>query len=219
MNCAVIQSAIALVLALMAIGCDVSSNTPQIPATTSKTDTPADKEQLLNAITELERESQNSNVPPPAINLQTPPGWSKSEPRPLPADDHGFTIAYEHDSGMAVTFYQFTRGLNSIPNDVNSAPVKNELRRAKSGIQQAVELGYWQSAQELKTDTVVLGDSDQKAHWSQYQLTIDDTSAVSDIYVWSFNDTLFKLRCTNRFEDVTSNQNILKPLLTSLGSQ
>ena len=36
-------------------------------------------------------------TPEPVINLPTPSGWSRSEPRALPTDDHGFTVAYDSD--------------------------------------------------------------------------------------------------------------------------
>ena len=94
------------------------------------------------------KEKGSTGPTKPAINLAAPPGWSRSEQRPLPTDDHGFTVAYEHKSGLAVTLYQFTRGHTSIPNDVNAALVKEELLRAKNGIELAVELGMWQDAEE-----------------------------------------------------------------------
>jgi hypothetical protein len=62
------------------------------------------------------------------------------------------------------------------------------------------------------------GGKQQKALWSQYRLTVDGETVVSDTYVWAHSDTLFKLRCTGRSEDAASNQAALRPLLTSLGS-
>jgi hypothetical protein len=178
----------------------------------------SERQQLLAAVAEAEREAQNTEPPKPNITLATPHGWTRSETRALPPDDHGFTVAYEHDSGLAVTLYQFTRGLTSIPNDVNATPVKEEMRHAKIGIEQAVQLGYWQAAKETESKTVELGDSQQQALWSQYHLTVDDMILASDIYVWAQGNTLFKLRCTCRSEDVPSNQAILGPLLTAFGS-
>ena len=150
--------------------------------------------------------------------LATPAGWTKSEPLPLAPEDHGFTIAYDHESGLAVTLYQFTRGHQSIPNDLDSPIVKDELEKAKRGIEQARDLGYYQAAKEVDSKTVKLGDSEQKALWSLFQLTVDGKTIGSDIYVWSKNNTLFKLRCTSRGDESESNQEILKPLLTVLGS-
>ncbi|MCO8120395.1 hypothetical protein NHH03_01505 [Stieleria sp. TO1_6] len=205
-----------LALLLVSIcGCDrshpASSDTPsQISS--------SERQQLLDAVAEAEREAQNTVSPAPIITLATPPGWSKTEMRPLPPADHGFTVAYEHESGLAVTLYQFTRGHTSIPNDVNSSLVNEEMRHAKNGIEQAVQLGYWQDAEETQSKTVQLGDSPQQALWSQYHLTVDGMVLASDIYVWAQTNTLFKLRCTCRSEDVASNQAILGPLLTALGS-
>ena len=89
---------------------------------------------------------------------------------------------------------------------------------AKEAIDQMVQLGHWQAAEETESKTVQLGDSKQQALWSQYQLTADNNTVVSDIYVWAQSNTFFKLRCTARSEDVESNQKVLAPLLTALGS-
>lgn len=198
-------------LFLISTGCEQSNPTQSQISSTQR-------QQTLDAIAEAERESQNSEVPASNIVLATPPGWSKSEIRPLPPNDHGFTVAYEHESGLAVTLYQFTRGLTSIPDDVNSAPVKDEMQHAKIGIEQAVQLGYWQAAKENESRVVQLGDSKQQALWSQYQLTSEGMFLTSDIYVWARSNTLFKVRCTSRSEDVSSNQAVLAPLLTAFGS-
>ncbi|WP_146395927.1 hypothetical protein [Pseudobythopirellula maris] len=173
---------------------------------------------MLDAAARAELESLDSKPPAPNITLTTPSGWSKTETRALPPADHGFTVAYEHDSGLAVTLYQFTRGHNSISNDVNSPLLKEEMQHAKKGIEQAVQLGYWQAAKETEFKTVKLGDSEQQALWSQFHLTVDDMILASDIYVWAQNNTFFKLRCTSRSEDIASNQAALDPLLTALGS-
>ena len=92
------------------------------------------------------------------------------------------------------------------------------MQGAKNGIEQAVQLGYWQAAKEADSGTVALGDSAQKALWSQYHLTVDGMKLASDIYVWSHANTFFKLRCTCRTEEVSSNQTVLHPLLTAFGS-
>ena len=202
-----------LVLSMLGgcLGCGKSAPTPSQASATF----PSDKQALRQVI---DAQSSGATAPPPVITLATPPGWTKSETRPLPTDDHGFTVAYEHESGASVTLYQFTRGLNSIPDDVTSEPVREEMNRARRGIEQSVELGYYQSAKLYTSDTVALGDSNRKALWAQYHLTIDELKVVSDIYVWSYANTFFKLRCTSRSEDVVSNHEVLGPLLTSLGS-
>ncbi len=209
------QAIIVLVLLLCISGCDRSRPaSSDAPSRISS----SERKQLLDAVAEAEREAQNTEVPEPNIALATPSGWSKTETRPLPPADHGFTVAYEHESGLAVTLYQFTRGLTSIPNDVTSSPVKEEMNHAKNGIEQAVQLGYWQAAKETESKTVQLGDSQQQALWSQYHLSVDGMDLASDIYVWVRSNTLFKVRCTSRSEDVAPNQAVLGPLLTAFGS-
>ena len=118
---------------------------------------------------------------------------------------------------MTVTFYQFTRGLKKIPDDLNSEAVQNELKRATAGIEQAVELGLWKSAKETDHGTVSLGDSPVKALWSRYQLATDSGEVTSDTYVWSYDNTLFKLRCTGHAKNPLEDVKTLTPLLTAFG--
>lgn len=199
-------------------GCERTDPAPPDSPDTSVTISSSEKQRLLDDVARAEREAQYAEAPNPTIVLSTPPGWTKGEPQPLPPIDHGFTVAYEHESGLAVTLYQFTRGHSSIPNDVNSPLVKEEMVNAKNGIEQAVQVGLWQSAKESTSQTVYLGYSQQQALWSQYYITADGMTLASDIYVWSQANTLFKLRCTSRKESVTSNKAVLDPLLTALGS-
>ncbi|MDB2685947.1 hypothetical protein N9Y42_01940 [Mariniblastus sp.] len=210
------RSVVVLALTLVVlIGCERPPSSADGPAKL----TPAEKERLLDALAKSERESKNATAPAASITLPTLSGWSKSEKRPLPPTDHGFTIAYDHEeSGLAVTLYQFTRGLTSIPNDVNSTIVKEEMAGAKMGIQQAVQFGAWQSAKEIKSEIIQLGESEQQALWSQYELTVDGELLASDIYVWAQANTIFKIRSTSHSKDAESNHAVIEPLLTALGS-
>ena len=56
-----------------------------------------------------------------------------------------------------------------------------EFNLARSAIQQAVELGAWEAAEEKANETVTLGSSKQKALWSRHELTVDGAAALSDI--------------------------------------
>ncbi|MFO0976615.1 MAG: hypothetical protein U0996_09475 [Planctomycetaceae bacterium] len=207
-----------IVFAASFAGCDNRSAAPLSQPAITPPIKATEREEILDAVAEAKREAQNTVPPAAKITLATPDGWTRTEPRPLPPSDNGFTVGYEHESGLTVTPYQFTRGLNVVPNELDSAAVQEEMQRAKSGIEQAVQLGYWHEAREVNSGTVGLGDSSQKALWSQYNLTVDGATLASDIYVWSHADTFFKLRCTCRTEDVGSNQTVLQPLLTAFGS-
>lgn len=200
-----------VLLHLSISGCEQSGQAPSLAS-------PEERRRVMEEIAQAERRAQNTKAPEPNIVLATPPGWAKTETRPLPPEDNGFTVGYEHQSGLAVTLYQFTRGLTAIQSDVTSSIVKDEMNRAREGIEQAVQLGYWKAAKLVESKTVRLGDSQQQALWARYHLTVDGAILTSDIYVWARSNTLFKIRCTSRSEDVAPNQSILEPLLTAFGS-
>jgi hypothetical protein len=169
---------------------------------------------------EYAREATATKPPKPVIELPELENWTHSELRALPPKDHGFSVAYDHPSGVTVTLYQFTRGLGQIPDDLRSEPVKNEMKGAKSGIHQAVQMGLWQSAKEEDSGVVRLGDSPKQALWSRHVVVIDGDEATSDTYVWAHNNALFKTRCTfeTRYTDGEAAAKILSELLTALGN-
>lgn len=201
-----------LIVICLTIGCDFFSE-----ENNTSTQSAAEQEQILKEYVQAYQQAEYVEPPEPKIRLAVPEGWRRSETRSLPPEEHGFTVKYEHESGLAVTLYQYTRGLESIPNDVYSDFVNAEMQGAKSGIQLAVEYGLWQSAEEVKTEVVPLGDSSLQAMWSQYLLGRNGVIVVSDIYIWTHQNTIFKIRSTSRSEDVDSNQDVLKPLLTAFG--
>jgi hypothetical protein len=210
---------VVMALAASIDGCDADRMSPRSPSTVAPPPlTAVERQEVLDAIAEADRAARNTVPPAAKIELATPDGWARTEPRPLPPSDNGFTVGYEHESGLAVTLYQFTRGLAVIPVELDSTAVQEEMQHAKSGIEQAVQLGYWQAAKEVESGVVPLGDSPQKALWSRYHLTENGVTRVSDIYVWSHANTFFKLRCTCRTEDVAPTQAVLHPLLTAFGS-
>gem|GEM_PF-5489844 len=159
------------------------------------------------------------NLSNPADLLPVPPGWTKPEVELLPPRDHGYAAGYDHESGLALTFYQYTRGHKSIPDDIDSALLKEELRAAEDGIMQAVKAGHWQAAEKITSKTVELGNSKRKALWSQFHIKVDDVTVVSEIFVWARDNTFFKIRCTNHVPDKPLASATLDPMLTALGQQ
>jgi len=58
------------------------------------------------------------------------------------------------------------------------------MEQAKNGIKQAVQLGYWQAADETDSGIVQLGDSEKRALWSKFDLTVDGIiQALSLIHI------------------------------------
>lgn len=58
---------------------------------------PITQQEIFDVLAQAERDAKTTPPPNPAIELVTPPGWSKTDRRPLPVNDHGFTVGYEHD--------------------------------------------------------------------------------------------------------------------------
>ncbi|NQU20860.1 MAG: hypothetical protein HQ567_06220 [Candidatus Nealsonbacteria bacterium] len=204
-----------LILACLC-GCDERQQTNQrgpAPAPTR-----VSNEELLRAVAGAEREAAGTVPPESVIKLPSLENWIRSERRPLPPDDHGFTVAYDHPTGVSVTLYQFTRGLTEIPDDLTADEAQTEMRLAKFGIEQAVQLGHWQTAEETDNRIATLGDSSRRALWSRHKLTVGGNAMTSDTHVWVHANTFFKLRCTGQSVSSETETSILSPLLTALGN-
>jgi len=154
-----------------------------------------------------------SEPPKPVFDLPEPAGWTHTEPRTLPPQDVGFSVAYEHTSGVTVTLYQFTREWKTISGDLDSAQIQGELENARAAILGAAKLGLWDDAVESGNGRSQLGTSAREAVWSRFTLTIDGQPATSDIYIWVHSNTLFKLRCTSHSDGSPA----LDKLLTAFG--
>src|SRR5262245_61193590 len=208
-----------LILLLLAVAC-ISGCDDQRRAGRRRAN-PADerssKEDLARAVEDARREAANLKPPPSIIALPDVEGWVRSAPRSLPAEDHGFSVAYDHRTGLIVTFYQYTRGLRVIPNNLTSGPIQEEMKHAKSGIEQAVELGYWDAAQEADHGVLPLGTSAQQALWSRYILTVRGQMVPSDTYIWPHGNAFFKVRCTGQPNNSEAEAKVLSELLTALG--
>jgi hypothetical protein len=196
-----------------AVGCN---NQP--PAGGNAATETVTKEELLAEVEEMQRRAGEAKPPAPAIEFPDVEGWTRSEPEALPQEDHGFTVLFDHPSGVFVTFYQYTRGLEKISEDLKQDPVQDEMRRAKTGIQQAVELGQWDGAKEADSGIKPLGSSPKNALWSRFRLTIGDQTVPSDTYIWAYANNIFKLRCTTHAQDEAAETKALGELLTALGN-
>jgi hypothetical protein len=207
---------IPLLLALAcASGCsDQPQTARRAPAPIAKENI---KEDFLRALEEAEREAAATTPPKPTIALPELDEWVRSEPRSLPPEEQGFSVAYDHPSGVSVTFYQLTRGISVIPDDLGSGPTQDEMARAKSGIEQAVQFGIWQAAKETDNGIVPLGDSTKQALWSCYEITVEGNAVKSETYVWSHNNSLFKVRATGRSHNPEMEKKALSELLTAMG--
>ena len=211
----------AALLTSLTIGCGGSStSTERTPsALLAKSDKPEiDSSDSDRKSTEAKRVDQPTESPADDAAFDLPAGWIQSAPRPLPDEDQGYSVGYNHETGVAVTFYQYSRGLVSISDDLNAPDVANELLLAKAGIDHLVKSGSWQAAEEIATGTTSLGDSQIRARWSRYRLTVDDGKVLSDIYIWVSNNRFVKIRCTSNSDDAIAFESTLDPLLTFLAS-
>lgn len=201
---------------VLAIGCNGEPG-PEPGVRSPPAAESSEKAQTLEAMTELLKEAEKDVPPAPVFELPLPEGWSRSPPRALPREDHGFSVAYEHPSGPTVTLYQYTRGQFPISDDLTAPAAVNEMRKSKNGIQQAVQLGLWDSAKEQADDTAKLGNSSCESLWSRYELRSRGEAAVSDIYVWVHKNAFLKVRCTSRADQEEGHHDALVSLLTAFG--
>lgn len=140
----------------------------------------------------LERETKfDGNVSFPEVD-----GWQLSEKTQYPTPDMGYSVNYESPAAR-ITIYVYTGGRPAIPNSLLGV-VAEEMKGTQAGINSIVEQGYYESAKELRNETVTLGGKNGKIKslHVQYALKAAGRELDSHIYLFPYNNYFVKLRMT-----------------------
>ena len=142
----------------------------------------------------LERESKfNGNVTFPEVD-----GWELSEKTQYPNREMGYSVHYV-SAAARITVYVYSGGRTAIPNSL-SGIVAEEMKATQAGINSVVEQGYYESAKELKNETITLGGENGKTKSLHvlYELKANGRVFDSHIYLFPYNNYFVKLRMTGR---------------------
>ncbi len=123
-------------------------------------------------------------------------GWELSERQQYPTPEMGYSHNYESPSGR-VTVYVYHGGRKTIPNSLKG-PVAEEVKMAQAGILAFVERGSYESAKEVKNETVTLGGTKGKVQSLHvlYALRAGGRDLDSRIYLFPYNNYFIKIRMT-----------------------
>lgn len=160
---------------------------------------------------------QNVSVTP-LLKVPSIEGWHQGAAKTFSNTDLGFSIDLDHESGMHVTYYEYTGGVSDIPNFLDSPALNAEFQMAKTEFDVAIERGIWESA-ELELEGVErLGASKKHALQAKFLVKVDGESLTSSILLFSYANTFIKLRCTERpNRDRQAQEKALAQLLTRIG--
>ena len=140
----------------------------------------------------LERATKfDGNVTFPEVD-----GWALSEKTQYPTPDLGYSVNYESPAAR-ITIYVYTGGRLTIPNSLLGV-VAEEMKGTQAGINTIVERGGYESAKELKNESVTLGGKNGKVKslHVQYDLRAGGRELDSHIYLFPYNNYFVKLRMT-----------------------
>lgn len=123
-------------------------------------------------------------------------GWELSDRQQYPTPAMGYSHNYESDSGR-VTVYVYNSGRPTIPNTLTGV-VAEEVKMTQAGIMMLVERGSYESAKELKSETVTLGGKNGKVKTLHvlYALRAGGRDLDSHIYLFPYNNYFIKIRMT-----------------------
>ncbi len=176
-----------------------------------------------NGITAQDKSGQ-SGAPAPSNKTETNTakfefpqveGWESGDVTKMPSAD---LVNYDSEEGGRVTLYFYDSALKGIANDKRAEIFKEELQRAKIGILQMGELGMYQNIKEsVKEQTVALGGKSGKvsALHSLLYFSAGDNDLVSEIFIFSHKDHLFKIRAS-RPKDKEKDNKALEKFLSHL---
>lgn len=145
-------------------------------------------------------------------------GWTNSEVLKTPVGD---MVNYDSEEGGRVTLYFFDGMLKDLPTKNRENIMKDELTNAKLGILQLGEMGIYKNIKEaIKEETVMLGGKSGKVKslHSLLYFNARDTDLVSEIYVFSYKDHLFKIRAS-RAKSKEKDNKALENFLSQLDTQ
>jgi hypothetical protein len=142
-------------------------------------------------------------------------GYALSEKRPLPGD--GYSVAYQSKERFTITVYVYNRGLKSIPDDLKSKEVGNEMTGARDAIKEAVRQGYYQEVTDGETGETTLGKDGPKVLFAKLSIKAQGRTSHSEIYVMPFRNHFIKLRISYPAENAKTAAETLKPIYDSIG--
>lgn len=147
---------------------------------------------------EKQSRSKNEGIEFPEIE-----DWDKGSITTFPDAALGYSIGYQSEEGGRVTIYVYNGGLKSIPSDINSEVIKEEIERAKSEIFQIGKMGLYQGVKEVKFETVTLGGAKGKVKSlrSLLYFKIKGEEMDSEIYLFTYNNNFIKIRATRPKSD------------------
>jgi hypothetical protein len=124
-------------------------------------------------------------------------GWTLTPKYVYPTPALGYSVNYESPEGGRVTVYVYNAGRKTIPNDLTGV-VADEMNRAKSDIQAAVNAGMYENAKLLRSETISFGGPDGrvKSLYAGYDLTARGNQLHSEIYLFPYQNYFVKIRAT-----------------------
>ncbi|HJS52606.1 MAG TPA: hypothetical protein VJ781_11950 [Pyrinomonadaceae bacterium] len=142
-------------------------------------------------------------------------GWNLTPKHVYPTPELGYSVNYESPEGGRVTVYVYNGGQKNIPNTLTGV-VADEMNRAKSDIQAAVNAGIYENAKVLRSETINFGGPNGrvKSLYASYDLSARGNQLHSEIYLFPYQNYFVKIRATRPKSLATSEA--VADLLTEL---
>lgn len=137
-------------------------------------------------------------------------GWENGDVTKIQSAE---LVNYDSEEGGRVTLYFYDSALKGIANDKRTEVFKEEMQRAKFGILQMGELGMYQNIKEaVKEQNAALGGKSGKvpALHSLLYFSKEENDLVSEIFIFSYRDHLFKIRASRPKEKEKDNKALEK---------
>jgi hypothetical protein len=149
------------------------------------------------------------------VNFPKVGGWTLTPKYVYPTPDLGYSVSYESPEGGRVTVYVYDGGRTTIPNDLTGV-VADEMNRAKSDIQAAVNAGMYETAKVLRSETINFGGPNGrvKTLYASYDLAARGNQLHSEIYLFPYQNYFVKIRATR--PKASASSRAVMELLTEL---
>jgi hypothetical protein len=131
-------------------------------------------------------------------------GWELSEKYQYPSAELGYSVNYEGPTSR-VTVYVYTGGRKSIPAELGGI-VADEMKKAKTELQAAVDAGLYEAADAGKTESITIAKEKGlvKTLYTPLKIKARGNQLHSEIFIFPYNNYFIKIRATHRNQEAAT---------------
>jgi len=137
------------------------------------------------------------------------------------SDHPGLGIGINYDgTGIRVTIYAYTSGMEVIPEDLNSPVLREHFRQIIGDVMQAEKRGWIQNLEKISEGEIIWDETRMtpKSLHASFRFVKKGSRRLSHIYLMAYKNHFIKVRLSYDKTDQAALENLQKKILGELGN-